>query len=139
MTNQEILNKLNQIKNGRYVGITKEKELAEGITKVSNIVVRVGVNYAKMNSVQESGRVVQGLPWGNWLDNYSGKVIEHKGNLYLRVANSYNAKNNKCKYYKDGKEISRQEVVALIGEKKVAGSESDVYNIKFDNIIAIRV
>ena len=41
------------------------------------------------------------------------------------------------KYIKDGREISRDEVIATIGESKAKSTPSTVYNIKFENIIKL--
>ena len=135
MTNQEILNKLANVKKGRYVSLKKKKDLGEGIVKVSDLVIRLGVNYANMK-VNENREAVQGLKWGNWVEGLEGLVIEHKGNYYLRVASSY-SNNGKSVYLKDGQEVSKEVVAGLIGEKKLESKPADVYNIKFENILEL--
>lgn len=141
MTNQEILTKLAETKKGRYISLCKKKDLGEGITKESDMVIRLGVNYANMgvNANHETGS----LPWGHWVAGLENLVVEHKGNYYLRVT-STNPENLESgadviatRYIKDGREISKEEVVATIGEKKIASKASVVYNIKFENIIRL--
>ena len=131
MTKEQILNKIKTIKNGTWVNLMKSKELGNGIVKYTKMTIRLGVDYSHMKEGKENP---DKLPWGEWLIN--GMVITHKGNLYLRVANSY-TKNTKSWYVRDGKEIEKSMVVAELGEKKLASSESAVYNIKFENIIEL--
>lgn len=134
MTNQEILNKLSTIKKGKFISLKKKKVLGEGIEKISDLVIRLGVNYSHMKASE--GKPVGGLLWGNWVKGLEGLVIEHKGKYYLRVASSY-SNTSKSIYLLNGKEISRKEVVELIGEKKVIPHNPDIYNIQFENIIAL--
>ena len=60
MTNQEILQKLGEVKKGRYINFTKIKDLGSGIVKESDMVIRLGINYANMkineNKQTEIGR-----------------------------------------------------------------------------------
>lgn len=141
MTNQEILTKLAETKKGRYISLCKKKDLGEGIVKESDMVIRLGVNYANMsvNANHETGS----LPWGHWVPGLENLVVEHKGNYYLRVT-STNPENVESgadviatRYIKDGREISKEEVVATIGEKKIASKAAIVYTIKFENIIRL--
>ena len=136
MTNQEILNKLGEIKKGKYISLKKKKDLGEGITKISDIVIRLGVNYANMAINKDRTTPIQPLRWGHWVEGLEGLVLEHKGQYYLRVANSY-SNNTKNIYLKDNNEISYHDVVNLIGEKKVQSANPDVYNVKFENILAL--
>lgn len=135
MTNQQIINKLQTIKKGQYVSLTKIKDLGKGASKVSDMVIRLGVDFANMK-VNEGRESIGSLPWGNWVNGLEGLVIEHKGNYYLRVASSY-ANNAKTTYYINNEEVSKEAVEELIGVKKLEGKASDVYNIKFENILAL--
>lgn len=136
MTNQEILNKLAEVKKGRYASLTKVKDLGHGIVKESDMVIRLGVSYANM-AINE-GKQTGSLPWGEWVEGLENLVITHKGKYYLRVSaispeNPENgAKVIATRYLRDGAEISREEVASIIGNEK--GSASAVYNIKFENI-----
>ena len=96
MTNQEILNKMGNVQKGKYVSLKKKKDLGNGIEKVSDLVIRLGVDYSKMEVAKD--KVVGSLPWGNWVEGLEGLVIEHKGNYYLRVASAY-SNNGKSVYY----------------------------------------
>lgn len=136
MTTQEILNQMGNVKKGKYVSLKKKKDLGEGIEKISDIVIRLGVDYANMKVAE--GKEVSGLPWGKWVEGLEGLVIEHKGNYYLRVASSY-SNNGKSIYLLNGNEISQEEVIATLGEKKVLSANPDVYNIKFENILELNI
>ena len=136
MTNNQILDQMGNVKKGKYVALKKKKDLGHGIVKISDLVIRLGVDYANMKVAE--GKEVGGLPWGHWVEGLEGLVIEHKGNYYLRVANSY-SNNGKSTYLLNDQEISKEEVVAILGEKKVEGSQADVYNIKFENILELSV
>jgi len=136
MTTQEILNQMGNVKKGKYVSLKKKKDLGEGIEKISDIVIRLGVDYANMKVAE--GKEVGGLPWGKWVEGLEGLVIEHKGNYYLRVASSY-SNNGKSIYLLNGNEISKEEVIAILGEKKVLSANPDVYNIKFENILELNI
>lgn len=136
MTTQEILNQMGNVKKGKYVSLKKKKDLGEGIEKISDLVIRLGVDYANMKAAE--GKQVGGLPWGKWVEGLEGLVIEHKGNYYLRVANSY-SNNGKSIYLLNGNEISEEQVIAILGEKKVQSLNPDVYNIKFENILELNI
>lgn len=134
MTEQEIFEKLKEIKKGRYISLRKTKDLGSGVTKVSDLVIRLGVDYSKMKI--NEGRQTGSLPWGHWVEGYEQLVIEHKGIYYLRVASSY-TKHNRSYYYMDGQEITKAEALSVVGAKKMESKNPDIYNIRFDNIIHI--
>lgn len=141
MTNQEILQKIANVGKGRYLKLTKVKDLGNGIVKESDLRMRVGVTYANMevNAEKQTGS----LPWGHWVDGLENLVIEHKGNYYLRVTAVDPEHPERCadvlstRYLQNGSEISKEAVVAQIGEKKMETKASLVYNIKFENIISL--
>lgn len=141
MTNQEILNKLAVAKKGKYINLSKVKDLGNGITKISDMVIRLGVSYANMKL--NEGKQTGSLPWGKWVEGLENLVVEHKGAYYLRISSKTpehpesGADVISTKYIKDGREISKEEVVAIIGEKKVSSTPSAVYNIKFENILKL--
>lgn len=134
MEKEKILTKLNELKKGAYVKLTKIKVFDNEIIKETDMVIRLGVDYANMKVNLD--KVVGPLPWGQWLEGFEGLVIEHKGQLYLRVADSY-TNHNKSTYKQNGNEITKEQATALLGEKKLASHPSSVYNIKFDNIVNI--
>jgi len=145
MENQEILTRLAEIKKGRYINFTKVKELGKGITKESDMVIRLGVSYAnmKINAERETGQ----LPWGEWVPGLENLVIRHikdnEENYYLRITSTDPAHPESgadviaTRYLLNGEEISKERVLELIGEKKLSGSASPVYNVKFENIIRL--
>lgn len=141
MTNEQILNALATAKKGRCISLTKTKELGEGIIKESDMVIRLGVNYANMsiNKDRQTGE----LPWGHWVEGLEMLAIEHKGNYYLRVTSTdpehpeNGADIIATRYLRNGAEISKEEVISLIGEKKMASKPNAVYSIKFENIKAL--
>lgn len=136
MTNQEVFNRLKSIKRGRYVALRKKKVLGHGVEKVSELVIRLGVNYAnmKINEGKETGS----LPWGKWVPGYEHFVIEHKGAYYLRVTSSY-SQHVRSYYFLNGASITRDEAAAIVGERKLDSHPADVYNIRFENLLDIRI
>jgi len=136
MEKEEILSRLKNVKKGRYVSLQKKKDLGEGFTKISDLVIRLGVNYANMKI--NEGRTTGSLPWGHWVEGLENLVIEHKGNFYLRVTSAY-SKNGKSAYYYNGKPVDKSFVIERLGEKKVASNNPDVYNIKFENILELNL
>lgn len=141
MTNQEILQKLAEVKKGRYINLTKIKDLGSGIVKESDMVIRLGVNYAnmKINENKQTGQ----LPWGRWVEGLENLVVEHKGKYYLRITSTdpshpeSGADVIATRYLRNGQEISKEEVIYLIGENKTSSSASPVYNVKFENIVKL--
>lgn len=141
MTNQEILMKLAEAKKGRYINLTKVKNLGQGIVKESDMVIRLGVAYAnmKINENKMTGK----LPWGQWVEGLENLVVEHKGNYYLRVTSTdpSNPENGSdviaTRYLLNGQEVTKGEVASMLGEPKVRTSASPVYNIKFENILKL--
>lgn len=142
MTNQEILAAVANAKKGRYISLTKKKELGNGVTKQSDMVVRLGVAYANM-AINE-GKQTGSLPWGKWVEGLENLVVEHKGNYYLRVTAvdpahlGNGAEIIETRYYDGEGRISREEATEKVGaEKKIQSKAAEVYNIKFENILKI--
>lgn len=145
MNNQEILSKLAEVKKGRYINFTKVKDLGSGIIKESDMVIRLGVSYANMaiNKDRETGS----LPWGQWVKGLENLVIRHikdnVENYYLRITSTDPAHPESgadviaTRYLLNGEQISKKQVLERIGEKKLLGSASSVYNVKFENIIRL--
>lgn len=133
MEREEIINVIKNIKKGTYVSIHKVKDLGEGVTKHSIMLVRMGIDFANMK-VNE-GREVGELPWGEW--EVFPYVIKHKGTFYLRVYNSYVEQGSVHSFYQhNGVDITKEEAIAIVGEQKPS-KPSDCYTIKFDNIVSI--
>lgn len=141
MENQEILNRLNEFKNGRYLHLTKKKDLGQGVVKISEMVLRKGVK-AGNTSIYEDHQPGP-LPWGHWVEGLENIVIEHKGNYYLRLTSKTpenpegNSDTIATKYLLNGAEISKEEATSIVGEKKMEGKASPFYNVKFENILKL--
>lgn len=141
MTNEEIIEKIISAKKGCYLSLTKKKDLGSGITKESDLRMRVGVTYSKMGV--NADKHTTSLPWGHWVKGLENLVVEHNGSYYLRLAaiDPEHLENNvditAVHYFLENREISESEVINLIGQKKVASKPSLVYNIKFENILRI--
>ena len=141
MTNQEIMAKVLEAKKGRYISLSKAKDLGEGVVKETDMVIRLGVSYANM-SINE-GKQTGSLPWGHWVEGMENLVLEHKGNYYLRITSTTpenpesGADVIATRYLLNGEVISKESAIAIVGEKKMKGSASPVYNLKFENILRI--
>ena len=121
---------------------TKKAYSNEVITKRSEGVIRLGINYDNIKHVKEkraNGELPkenQGLQWGQWeLYPY---IITNKGKKYLRVTTSKNNK-IKTKYFVNGRETSYDEIEnMLLASEKRSTDELDVFTIDIDNIIALQ-
>lgn len=136
MTNEEIIQTMLSKKKGQYVSLKKEKDLGNGVKKITDMVIRLGVDYANMKVNEERTTPIQPLKWGHWVEGLEGYVIEHKGQYYLRVASSY-SNTTKSIYLLNGVEVGDEVVSELVAPYKLASKPSDVYNIKFENIIQL--
>lgn len=141
MTNQEIMAKVLEAKKGRYISLSKAKDLGEGVVKETDMVIRLGVSYANM-SINE-GKQTGSLPWGQWVEGLENLVLEHKGKYYLRITSTTpenpesGADVVATRYLLNGEVISKEAALAIVGEKKMDGKASPVYNIKFENILRL--
>lgn len=140
MTNQEILFALSSIKKGTYTHITKSKDLGNGVTKISELAMRIGCNYA--NLAINADKQTEPLKWGHWVEGLENLVIEHKGNYYLRVtsktpANLDGADIISQTYLMNGVVVDAQIALAAADPRKCISGPSPVYNIKFENILSI--
>ena len=110
-----------QFANITYVadgGIPK-KVISGVVTKL--VTTSCQVNYSYESEVnnrlekQGSERVfkAQSLPWGAWVEGFENKLIEHKGNLYLRYYDVANAK-PKVVWLVDGRLATEDELFAIM-------------------------
>lgn len=124
MNTNMIINKLSTKRNGQFFNISYVSDLPmtakakrEGIValKVTKATVRKGISYKNMKSVQERlGDKINEpleLPWGIWVPEYKGLLIEHKGKTYLRLYSSPNK--SKSVYLVNGKEVSLDELKSM--------------------------
>ena len=143
-----------EAKAGRYVSLAKTRYLGKGITKVNDgMVIRLGVNYAKIKDSTES---TGPLPWGHWLKGYEGYIIEHETKeseerrkklgitepqyeYYLRVTTTGNKHHRGKVTYLDenGNELSYDEVVSKVAPSKLKFDDTPIYTIKIDDIISL--
>lgn len=141
MENIDILNKLATVKNGRYISLTKSKDLGNGVSKISKMVLRKGIKAGNTSLYAE--HKPGPLPWGHWVEGLENLVIEHKGNYYLRVTSKTpedpenGADVISTEYILNGMVISKEEATSIVGEKKMNGTAAPFYNIKFANILEI--
>lgn len=113
-------------------------------------------NFSYENAVNNRGEkengepinfVGQSLAWGKWYDGLVNKVIEHKGELYLRF---YWVKNCPItnEYFVGGNPATKEQIALIeqfterkpIGTQTAAGvTENQVVarSVKFDNILSI--
>lgn len=124
MNTNMIINKLSTKRNGQFFNISYVSDLPmtakakrEGIIalKITKATVRKGISYKNMKSVQEKlgNRINEPLelPWGIWVPEHKGLLIEHKGKTYLRLYNSPNK--NKSVYLVNGKEVPLDELKSM--------------------------
>lgn len=145
----EIRTKVHTIPSGRFVNLdtcktlkTKKAYSGKVVTKIGHSTVRVGVNYDNMKATIEGrangSKPIEnaGLQWGAWVDGEKNFFIQHKGNMYLRVANSPNKAVNH--YFCDGKEITKEQAqeYCLTSEFR-KGEAPEVMNYNIDNILSI--
>lgn len=136
-------------KKGQFVSFTTERQLKvkknqTPITKISNFIARIGVDYDKMQSVKdkrESGDLPeenQGLSWGEWVK--FPYLITHKNEFYLRCSTTKNSnQKGKVKYLRDGVEISKEEAkAASLASEFYDKGDQDVFNIKVSSIVEVK-
>lgn len=145
----DIYKAIENYKAGTWVAILWEKELKTrkgveaSIVKMTEATLRMGVAYDNKASVQEkreNGELPsenQGLPYGTWYR--FPYLIESKGKLQLRVTTSQNTKYN-TKYFMNGTEVTKDEIRELVLKSEIEsnGERPEVFNIKIENVLAIR-
>ena len=150
MKYEEVVKKIHSIPAGQFVNIETAKELkvragfrGNKVVKFSHKTVRAGVNYDKMKSTI-NGRATgvlpaqnAGLSYGEWIPGQENYFIEHKGQIYLRVASSPNKSINT--YFINGKIATKDEAekMCLASEFKSNGKVPSVMNIKIESIVNI--
>jgi len=135
MDSKQIILKMLEAKKGSYVKLKKFKDLGDGYSKVTDMVIRMGIDYYNIEENKDKPR--QGLPWGEYVLGLEGYVIQNKGQLYLRVYDNGTNISSKSKYLLNGQEVNKDDVIAVLGDKKLASSKSTCYTIKFENILEL--
>ena len=121
---------------------TKKAYADKSIVKVSRMTGRFGIDYNHISKVQqkrESGELpkeAQKLPWGNWMKDEEGYLIEHKGKVYVRVATSPNK--TKSTYLVNGVPTDEDTVKSMcLASEFHKGEKPDVMTISANNIVRI--
>jgi hypothetical protein len=149
MRMEDVMRVIEEYKSGTWVSITWEKELKtrKGIeaivTKKTEAVLRMGVAYDNKASVKEkreSGELPeenQGLPYGIW--HLFPYLIQHKENFQLRVTTSQNTKYD-THYFLNGTEVKKDDIRELVLKSEIEsnGERPEVFNIKIENLVAIK-
>lgn len=149
MNINEITKIIDSVGGGQFHSVKWEKTLktrkgiADKITKESQAILRLGVSYDNKKAVQmkrENGELPkenQGLPYGEW--ERFPYLIKHNGGYQLRVTTAENT-TFKTKYYLNGEEVSKEDIEKLVlaSEVKPSDRKIDVFNIKIENIKAIK-
>ena len=159
---EEIFALIDQVKNIKgcvFAGMTyrsteKLPKAFGNVTKVVNKQVQLNYDYenAVNRRLKAEGKTADfkanSLPWGSWY--VPNKVIEHKGEYYLRM---YSFKDAPCttEYYVDGRPATDAEVANINAyknaHKKTSNRQADAgltehqvepMNVKFTNIIDLR-
>ena len=119
---------------GQYVNITY-KSIQGHYEKVTNTRTRL-INYYNMKEVKEAG-ITPSEPKEN-IETLIPHILTYNkktGNYLLHVYKTYNKKHTrKCKYYKDGIEISKEEYLA---NTKPHTGDSPVITINLKNLISL--
>lgn len=132
---------------GTYVTILKNKDFGNGYYKRSVLNMRIGVNYGNMKI--NEGKKTGELPWGKWVEGFAPYLIEHtkKGETelrhYLRISSKTpdnpdgNTDTIETKYFFNGVEITKEEMMSAVGERKMKSDFSPVYAVDCENILEI--
>lgn len=115
------------------------------LEKVTGAVVRAGIDFSNLSSVQEaieSGErnEVQSLPWGQW--KMFPYVIEHKDTDYIRLYPSLSATHiPSTTYYVNGDIAKKEEFASYLTEserKKLLNPDEnrpECFTVKAENIL----
>ena len=142
---------LQTIKAGEFHTVEWNKELKtrKGIDAVvtKNTVgkaLRVGVAYDNKQAVKTKRELGilptenKGLPYGTW--RAFPYLIKHNGKLQLRVTTAQNTR-FLTEYFINGVKAERKDIVELVLKSEIGNGDEkqiDVFNLKIENIIAIR-
>ena len=157
---EKTITALKGIRKGACIGITREKHLEnkraikEGldIRKVSSFVGRVGIKYANTKAAQEAEarRVAQGLekkektPWFSHIEEnpFIIRNVKDPTKHYIQLFPFGQKRQNKATYYLNGKEISKEALLAsgFVNPSELKSSEDcGMMAIPLDSIREIRV
>lgn len=139
------------------VKLPKKYGIDGAVTKETKTQGQLNYDYtnAVNNRLEKQGGerefVAQNLPYGKWVNGQENKLIEHKGELYLRFYTMKNAKSEKA-YFVNGMPATAEQIVVIknyeSSKYQQSGTQAAVglvenqvmpKNIKLSNIIELRV
>lgn len=145
---EKIMARIKKGQNGSFRSMVMERPLKtkkayadEVLTKRTETVVRLGVDYDNIKNVKmkrENGELPEknaGLQWGEW-ESFP-YIVKHKDKKYLRCATS---KGNTpiTTYYRNGKKVSFEEIENMLLASEKTSKEKDVFSVDIENIIALQ-
>lgn len=121
----EIFNALASVKGHQFVGVVTETSVRMNktgnpyfgrVTKVTTS--RVSFNYSYENACNNRAEkegydrnfVTESLPWGQWIDGQTNRLISHKGGVFVRFY-KIPTELPKVTYYLDGVEVTDNSVL----------------------------
>jgi hypothetical protein len=113
------------------------KGVMADIRKVSNIVIRAGINYDNLSAVKEKRQTGElpetnaGLPWGEYVNGCFPYLIHHKGQHYVRL---YPSGKPDIQYLMNGKLVSESEIKNLVLASEIRENTADCITVKLDNL-----
>ena len=124
--------------NGKLIGGKKNPlhNRLQAITCKTSL--QIGNDYEKMmqNRTGNLNFEAEPLRWGHWMDGAYKRIIEHKGNHYLRA---YPSKNTlrKVIYFLDGQVVSNADLIKYI-RSQLREPKVDVNDFRYDNIVCVK-
>lgn len=152
MQTQEIVDKIRQLKAGAFVRLVWRRRLKtlqtagnRTIEKASSCVVRLGVEYDNIQSVQDkraSGELPeenQGLKGKKWLEYPLFLTSEKDGGLLIRLSTVKGQKASTT-FFVDGKEVPADEVRPLCYSSEFAKRpHRDSFDLAVNNLTELEV
>ena len=130
---------------GQFTSLVTLREMkvrkgAAAVQKESAFTCRVGVNYDNQKDVIEKREADilpkenAGLPWGQWVEGCFPHLIEHKGGYYFRCT-PVDGAIPKSRFFRDGKEITKQEAQATCLASEFRDHEdNNAFTVKVSSI-----
>ncbi len=142
---EKVMERCDSIKGGTYHSVEwrktlknteVHKEFRNRIVKETIGVYRIGVCYNKMKCMV--GQPTQSLPWGQWLKDYENYIIINKDKAYLRLTLTMNGNKPKTKWYLDGVETSKEELIQMnaLASSQLKPLESPIFVVDIENIVS---
>ena len=120
------------------------KGVSDVITKQVQMAGRIGIEYDNQKTViekRENGALPTenaGLPWGVW-ETYP-YLIAHKGQKYLRLYKSTNAKAKaSVTWFKNGLEVTKEEIAPLLLASEFNESKGDCFTVKIEDLTRLDI